>query len=127
MGLADEGVEIAQRAQLGIHGAVVANGVVGAQRPLRPASPIGWIGISHTASTPHSVQEFELSGGGLQRTLGGQLAHIHFIEDGIVCPCGCCIVSDFMVFLQKVKISITNITKIFTFRQLRPGYSVQTQ
>ena len=83
-----EAVEIGHRPEFGIDAAVVAHGVVGAQRPLavRLADRVD-------RHQPHGVdahvaQEAELRGGGPEGTFARQLAHVHFIDYSLVAPLG---------------------------------------
>ena len=88
VGFGDEGVEIGHRAQFGIHGAVVADRIVGAQRAFAPGLP-----DRIDRHQPHGIdaevsEERKFRGGGAQRAFGRELAHVHFIENGLVAPFG---------------------------------------
>ena len=86
--LGHEGVEIGHRPHLGVDGAVVANRIVGAQRALAPLDADGIDGHEPYGIDAHVAQHRQPRGCGPKRPFGGELADVHFVDDGLIAPFG---------------------------------------
>ena len=121
-----EAVEIGHRPEFGIDAAVVAHGVVGAQRPLavRLADRVD-------RHQPHGVdaqlaQAGEMFFGGGESPFGRQLPHVQFIDHRRITPCGMRNMCRFVHFypIQTAKIGkFGNIRNILLFNPSRGGLS----
>ena len=86
--LGDERVEVVHRAELGIHGPVVADRIVGAERTLAVKLPDRVDRHEPYGIDAHVVQKAQFRGGGPERSFGRKLAHVHLVENGAVAPFG---------------------------------------
>ncbi len=88
VGAVEEPLEIGHRTELGVDGAVVADGVVGTQRPLAALFADGIDGHEPHDVDAQLAQTGQLPFGGGESALGGELAHVHFVEYGAAGPLG---------------------------------------
>ena len=86
--LGDEGVEIFHRPQTGIDRTIVADRIIGAERAFAPLDADRIDGHQPHGVDAHVAQEAQFRGRGAQRAFGRQLAHVHFIEHGLITPFG---------------------------------------
>ena len=82
VGFGQEPVEILQRAEFGVDGFVVGDGVVRAEGSLALLDADG------DDVHAHLLEPGQVACGLRQRPFGGVLAHVHFVDDRVVTPVG---------------------------------------